>query len=328
MKIKSFAYIFMALLPMGILMSVAPASANTPGPVRTLPIEASDTLIRHVEYSGLNGNKTGKPRVKPRQVHRDVAQLAIRTDLITMTEIGTTRRARAFTQPGWGLCWTGKDTGILYRKAVFTELWCGDKQVANVRYYSEAGRRWVLPPRVTGALLQRTATGKRVLVTVAHTVSCAFSRSNKGWMPANEFCTNGRRTHNRTYSRRNAYRVPSYKSQMAGWVNWVKQLQEVHHPDAVINTGDFNLDFKQPWVRSYLSSMWAPADHPQISWRTWTRKDYTHLMTSWRGTRHLLLDGDLVSGEGVSLQQGSVAFPEMVSSDHSPVETVINVPSS
>jgi hypothetical protein len=304
----------------------APAQANHPtgGPVPLLKVSAAVNQIRIISYGGLNGHKDGKPDVTPAQLHHDIVQLAKKTDLITVTEIVTQQRENALRLPGWGVCRpAGNDPGYLYRKALLTSLSCADYSVSKVKYYSNMGHRWVLPPKLTVGQLQVKATGMKVQVSVAHTISCAFSRDpHKTWIAPNELCTNGRMTSNRAYINANAQRPEAYKAFMAGWQRVDEQLIQTFHPDVDITAGDFNLDFKQDWVRKYLSSVWKDS---AISWQRWAKYDYTHLMETYRGTHKVLLDGLLVSGEDVSFRHVSEAFPEMVSSDHSPSECVIRL---
>jgi hypothetical protein len=246
-----------------------------------------------------------------------------RTDLITLTEIATPQRAEALRSERWGLCWhRGADTGVLYRRVVFRAKWCRDRFVTNARYFSQMTRRWVRPSRITAAMLvEKASSGRQVLVTVGHAVSCAFSRFNDGWIPDDQLCSNGRRTTDHGYIRRNSLRVPAYKAHLKGWADWVTALVGMHDPDVVVTTGDFNLDFKKHWVRKYLAHVWKESE---MSWKKWADGDYTHLMRTYHGTYKVLLDGTFVSGEGVSFSHGSVSFPEMTSSDHSPTEDIID----
>jgi hypothetical protein len=326
MRFRHIAYVFMttAAAIAATVFNTAPALANHPGPVSTLQVSASANLIRHIEFSMLNGNKPGQPRVTPRQVHKDIVTLSKRTDLITMTEIVTLSRANALRMEGWGLCWQpGMDAGVLYRRAMFHLEWCKRKRVSDTKYYSELGKKWVLPGHITAALLKVKATDKTVLITAGHAVSCVISRTLKDWMPSNQLCTNGRTTTNRTYIQRNAVRVDAYKAHVNGWSDWTDELVATYVPDVLLTTGDFNLDFKQYWVRKYLGTVFEGQEE---SWRKWRDSDYTHLMRTLWGYRRVLLDGDFVSGEGVTYLRGSVSFPEMESSDHSPVETLIRIP--
>jgi hypothetical protein len=327
MRSRKIAFIMTmaaAVVTVATVLTMSPAQANHPGSVSTLRVNASPTLIRHVEFSMLYGNKPGKPRVTPSQVHRDLVTLSKRTDLITMTEIVTSTRANAVRLDGWGLCWhPGTDAGVLYNKDMFYQNWYRSRKVSDTRYYSEMGNRWVLPGHITACMLTVKATGKTVLVTAGHAVSCVMSRRGDGWIPRNQLCGNGATTSNRAYIQRNPRRIAAYKDHLNGWAKWDKALEATYKPDVNVLTGDFNLDFKKFWVRKYLSTVF---DGKEMSWRKWAPEDYTHLMRTYHGIYHVLLDGDFVSGEGVTYQRGSVSFPEMVSSDHSPVETLIRIP--
>src|SRR5690349_3040414 len=126
MRFRNIAYFVMTVAAAlsATVFITAPAQANHPGSVNTLRVNASPTLIRDIVFDMLNGNKPGKARVTPKQVHHDVALLSKRTDLITMTEIVTLARANAVRQPGWGLCWhPGMDAGVLYNKDMFYAKW-------------------------------------------------------------------------------------------------------------------------------------------------------------------------------------------------------------
>jgi hypothetical protein len=311
------------------VISAAPAQANRPGePVRLLQAEVGVPSISHVHASLLNGNKPGEPRVTLRQTHDHVASLTEGADIITLTEVNTWQRANAVRQNGWGLCWQpGDDSAVLFRKAFASKKWSASKSVTQVRYYSSLGHRWVLPPKITACLLVLKAPeveGKRVLVTVGHAVSCAFSRWNNGWIPANQLCSNGRTTANRTYIRQNRVRPYAYKMHLKGWANWERTLASRFHPDVELTTGDLNLDAKKAWVRKYLRSVWG--SRMLLGWQKWADRDYTHLMQTYHGTYRLLLDATLISGAGVSYQHTSVAFSEQVASDHSPLQDIIGLP--
>jgi hypothetical protein len=299
-----------------------PAQANRPGgSVETLQVTPAPGLTPHIHKSLLFGHKPGEPNVTPAQIRADIKPLTKRTALISLTEIINVQRANAVRFDGWGLCWPrGADSGLMFRKSLFSKKWSGAKRVSTARYYSELGNRWVLPQAITGCLLVEKATGKKVLVTVGHAVSCAFSRHNDGWIPANQLCTNGGTTANRAYINRNPLRVFAYKQHIKQWHQWVIDLTVRFTPDVVMTTGDFNLDFKKFWVRQYLGNIWKES---QLGWQDWGRNDYTHLMRTLWGTKKILLDGTFISGEGVSFQHGSVPFPETVASDHSALEDVV-----
>jgi hypothetical protein len=306
-----------------IVSLAAPAQANHPtsGPIKMLPADADDNTISHCGMGGLNGHKPGQPDVTPAQFAHDVARLAKHCDLITLTEIVTPQRANALRLNGFGLCWhPGADTGVLYTKAIISVKWCRDRSVSDVRYYSNMGHRWVLPTRITAAMLTVKSTGKTMLVSVAHAVSCAFSRHNDGWIPGNQLCATGRTTASRTYIQQNLRRVAAYKAHMEGWQEWDKQLIQTYHPDVILRSGDFNLDFKKDWVREYLARVWKDS---AIGWKKWSKSDYTHLMRTYHGTYKVLLDGTLLAGEGATFAHGSVSYPETRSSDHSPFEDII-----
>ena len=275
-----------------VVMTPRAASATT-----------DDGVLRHVHTSG-------RFDVSRRVLEKDLDRVIAESDLVTTTEIHDKRRASALEEPGWQRFWRpgrlAGECGMSFR----TDKWqlvTGSTPVLTrktFRIASNDGRKSV--GHAATALLRSVATGRTVLVSVAHMPSNVESADGKDW----------------SHSAKD--RVNAYKDAVRGWKEHIRATVKQEAPDVVLVTGDWNLDLKRSWVRRWLRGKWDDLGITNLDWKAPLPHGGTLVDHRFGRTRKRIIDATLLSG-------GSYAWAghlqhDIASSDHNPYRETVALP--
>jgi hypothetical protein len=215
------------------------------------------------------------------------------SSLITLTEVATANRAQSLREKGWGY-WNATaqggradDAGICWDKSVWRE-----KQHWVRKLYGrfQSTNQVLSGLWATSALLQHTDSGHLLLVSCSHMPhdvegKGGFKTVGDGWRARKE----------------------AYQSAMKAWSTHIQDLNRRKKPDALIVCGDWNINLKDNWFRSYMLNHWKPLDL-KLAWK--------HFPTeggSLGGNR--IIDGTWYHGMSTD---GAELMPRSASSDHRP----------
>ena len=262
-----------------------------------------DVVLRHVHSSG-------KFNVSESVLERDLDRFMAGSDLVTMTEVHTRRRASALEEPGWHRFWRpghlAGECGLTWRTKKW-DLVSGTSQRLTGRTFRTArngGRKSV--GHATTVLLGSVDSGRTVLVSVAHLPSNVESSSGRGW------------------NHRVPDRVRAYKAAILGWRRDVRGMIEQHRPDAVMVTGDWNLDMKRSWVRHWLRSKWDDVGITNLGWKAPLPDGGTLVDHRFGRTRKRLIDATFLAR--ASYTWDAHLMHDVASSDHNPYRETVALP--
>ena len=270
---------------------------------RAASATTDDGILRHVHASG----RYDVPR---RVLEKDLDRFMADTDLVTTTEIHDKRRASALEEPGWQRFWQpgrlAGECGMSWRADTW-ELVTGTTAELTRKTFRTAandGRKKV--GHAATALLRNIATGRTVLVSVAHMPSNVEAADGRGW----------------THEAQD--RVNAYKDAMTGWKEHVRAMVKAHAPDVVLVTGDWNLDLKRSWVRRWVRGKWDNLGITNLSWKAPFPRGGTLVDHRFGRTRKRLIDATLLWG-GTYAWAGHL-HRDVASSDHNPYRETVALP--
>lgn len=277
------------------LLAGSPALAD--GSART-----GEVTLRHVHSSG-------KFNVSASVLERDLDRFMADSDLVTMTEVHTRRRAAALDEQGWRRFWrpghVAGECGLSWRTNKW-DLVSGASQRLTGRTFRAAhnDRRKSVGHAAT-ALLRSVDSGRTVLVSVAHMPSNVESPNGHGW------------------NHQVPDRVRAYKAAILGWRRHVRSMIAQHQPDAVMVTGDWNLDMKRSWVRHWLRSKWDDVG-TNLDWKKPFPHGGTLVDHRFGRTRKRLIDATFLAR--ASYAWDAHLMHDVASSDHNPFQETVAVP--
>jgi hypothetical protein len=262
-----------------------------------------DGELRHVHASG----RYDVPR---RVLEKDLDRLMAVSDLVTTTEMHNRQRASALRESGWQRFWQpgrlAGECGMSWRADEWKLVTGTTARLTRKTFRTAAndGRKRV--GYAATVVLRSVATGRTVLVSVAH-------------MPSNVESADGRH-----WSHESRARVNAYKDAMRGWREHVHSMITAQAPDVVLVTGDWNLDLKRGWARRWLRGQWRGQGVTNLDWKAPYPRGGTLVDHRFGRTRKRLIDATFISG-------GSYAWAghlhhDVASSDHNPYRETIALP--
>ena len=220
-----------------------------------------------------------------------------KSSVITMTEVGRDDRKRTIAEKGWGwFSGSGGEAGVdecstSWELATWTQVYARAVKLIGRWPTYTGGTRWAVYANTV--VLKHKTSGHRVLFSTIHTPNKIGGAS--GFKPQG---ANG------------AERIASYKRMIKNWDDHIAQVARNQKADCIVISADFNIKFRNGWVRTYLVNSFKDLKMKQ-SW-----KHFTGGGTFGRA----IIDGSLYVG--LSTDQGSFVIPDPGnSSDHNPFKT-------
>lgn len=286
----------------GVLVIMAAVLGLFAGPAATAggTARSGEVALRHVHSSG-------KFNVPGSVLERDLDRFMEGADLVSMTEVHTRRRAAALDERGWRRFWrpghVAGECGLSWRTSKW-DLVSGASQRLTGRTFRTArhDRRKSVGHAAT-VLLRSDDSRRTVLVSVAHLPSNVESASGRGW------------------NHRVPDRVRAYRAALVGWRRDLRSVIARHHPDAVLVTGDWNLDMKRSWVRHYLHRTWQDLGTMRLDWKMPFPHGGTLVDHRFGRTRKRLIDATFVAR--ASYARDADLMHAIASSDHHPYRETV-----
>jgi len=262
-----------------------------------------DGVIRHVHSSG----RFNVPR---RLLEKDLDRFMADSDLVTMTEVHSTSRASALEETGWQRFWRSGahrgECGMSWRTSRWTLVTGTTARLTRKTFRTAANDKRKSVGFAATVVLRSVASGRTVLVSVAHMPSNVERADGRGW----------------SHDARD--RVAAYKDAIAGWKRHVRAMVGQQAPDVVLVAGDWNLDLKRSWVRRWLRGKWDDLGITDLDWKAPFPRGGTLDDHRYGRTRKRLIDATLMSGASYSWA-GHLQH-DIASSDHNPYRETIALP--
>ncbi len=253
---------------------------------------------------------SGRYDVPGRVLEKDLDRLMAVSDLVTTTEIHNRHRASALREPGWQRFWRpgrlSGECGMSWRADEWELVTGTTARLTRKSFRLAANDRRKKVGHAATAVLRSVATGRTVLVSVAH-------------MPSNVESADGRH-----WSHDARDRVDAYKDAMRGWRAHVHAMITEQAPDVVLVTGDWNLDLKRGWVRRWLRGQWRGLGLTNLDWKTPYPRGGTLVDHRFGRTRKRLIDATFMSGG--SYAWAGHLYHDVASSDHNPFRETVTIP--
>lgn len=267
-------------------------------PLPAAPTGGPGTLVRHVHASHYVEVPAG-------ETEPDVDRVMAMTDVVTMTEVQDRDRAAVLREAGWQRVWPAgagrgaRNVGISLRRAVWEVVdqgWVRTTPLTFVR----AGGATSEAQAAVWALAEHRRTGATLLVSVAH-LPPSVTRDGD-WNDAVP------------------QRVAVWRDAVAGWVAHTRSVVDAVDPDAVLVTGDWNVDVRQERLRRVLDAAWSPLGL-ELSFDALPEG---HTFDGLGGLG--VIDLTYAGGATARVARAGCILTELPSSNHDAVETVLRVP--